>query len=90
VWPASPCWRRRSAPSSAPIRRHRHDPGQISGLLDESITGLTIREGGPPAIDLSKINFEALAQRFKASKHKNTDLEALKAAIRPSSRSWCA
>jgi type I restriction enzyme R subunit len=37
---------------------------------------------GPLAIDLSKINFEALAQRFKESKHKNTDLEALKAAIR--------
>lgn len=55
--------------------------GQITGLLDDSITGLSIREGGPPAIDLSKINFEALAQRFKESKHKNTDLEALKAAI---------
>ncbi len=54
---------------------------QLAGLLDESITGLTIREGGPPAIDLSKINFEALAQRFKESRHKNTDLEALKAAI---------
>lgn len=56
--------------------------GQITSLLDESITGLTIRQAGPPAIDLSKINFEALAQRFKESKHKNTDLEALKAAIR--------
>ena len=56
--------------------------GQITGLLDESIAGLTIREEGPPAIDLSRINFEALAQRFKASKHKNTELEALKAAIR--------
>ena len=54
---------------------------QIGGLLDASITGLTIREEGPPAIDLSKINFEALAKRFKESKHKNTDLEALKAAI---------
>jgi len=54
---------------------------QIGELLDDSITGLTIREGGPPAIDLSKINFEALAERFKESKHKNTDLEALKAAI---------
>ena len=31
---------------------------------------------------MSKINFEALAQRFKESRHKNTDLEALKAAIR--------
>lgn len=55
---------------------------QINGLLDASITGLSVREAGPPAIDLSKINFEALAQRFKESKHKNTDLEALKAAIR--------
>lgn len=54
---------------------------QISGLLDESITGHEIREAGPPAIDLSKINFEALAKRFKESQHKNTDLEALKAAI---------
>jgi type I restriction enzyme R subunit len=33
-------------------------------------------------MDLSKINFAALAQRFKESKHKNTDLEALKVAIR--------
>ncbi len=55
---------------------------EIDGLLDTSITGLRIGEAGPPAIDLSKINFEALAQRFKESTHKNTDLEALKAAIR--------
>ena len=54
---------------------------QISGLLDDSIIGQTIREDGPAAIDLSKINFEALAQRFKESQHKNTDLEALKSAI---------
>ena len=56
--------------------------GQINDLLDESITGHEIREQGPPALDLSKINFEALAQRFKESKHKNTDLEVLRAAIR--------
>lgn len=56
--------------------------GQISGLLDESITGLSIDDAGPPAIDLSKIDFEALAKRFQQSKHQNTDLEALKAAIR--------
>jgi len=55
---------------------------QITGLLDESIAGLTIREAGLPAIDLSQINFEALAERFKTSKHKNTEIEALKAAIR--------
>ncbi|OJU89599.1 MAG: deoxyribonuclease HsdR [Burkholderiales bacterium 66-5] len=54
---------------------------QIGELLDDSITGLQIRDDGPPAIDLSKINFEALAQRFKESAHKNTDLQALKAAI---------
>src|SRR5690606_14049465 len=56
--------------------------GQITGLLDESITGHDIRDADLPEMDLSKINFEALAARFKASKHKNTDLEALKAAIR--------
>jgi type I restriction enzyme R subunit len=56
--------------------------GQINDLLDESITGHAIREQGPAALDLSKINFEALAQRFKESKHQNTDLEVLKAAIR--------
>jgi len=56
--------------------------GQINGLLDESIIGHEIRPQGPPALDLSKINFEALAKRFKESKHKNTDLEVLKAAIR--------
>ncbi len=55
---------------------------EINGLLDESITGHAIREQGPPALDLSKINFEALVQRFKQSKHKNTDIEVLKAAIR--------
>ncbi|MCM8626694.1 type I restriction enzyme endonuclease domain-containing protein, partial [Accumulibacter sp.] len=54
---------------------------QIGELLDDSITGHAIREGGPPAIDLSKINFEALAERFRQSTHKNTELEALKAAI---------
>ena len=56
--------------------------GGINSLLDESISGHAIREQGPPALDLSKINFEALAQRFRKSTHKNTDLEVLKAAIR--------
>jgi type I restriction enzyme R subunit len=56
--------------------------GEINTLLDASITGMTISDQGPPALDLSKINFAALAQRFKQSKHKNTDLEVLKAAIR--------
>lgn len=59
-----------------------HVMAGISALLDQSITGITVREQGPPGLDLSKINFEALAKRFKQSKHKNTELEALKAAIR--------
>jgi len=55
---------------------------QINDVLDDSITGHTVREAGPPAIDLSNINFEALAQRFKNSQHKNTEIEALKSAIK--------
>ncbi|WP_268896865.1 hypothetical protein [Candidatus Chlorobium masyuteum] len=54
----------------------------INSLLDQSITGHAIRESGPPPLDLSKINFKALAARFKQSKHKNSDLEVLKVAIR--------
>ena len=53
-----------------------------TGCSTSPSPAMTIREQGPPALDLSKINFEALAQRFKESKHKNTDLEVLKAAIR--------
>ncbi|MEX2157138.1 MAG: type I restriction endonuclease subunit R [Gemmatimonadales bacterium] len=56
--------------------------GGISELLDQSITGMTVGEQGASPLDLSKINFEALANRFQQSKHKNTDLEVLKAAIR--------
>ncbi|HRC73804.1 MAG TPA: type I restriction endonuclease subunit R [Candidatus Competibacter sp.] len=56
--------------------------GDINALLDRSIAGLTIRESGPPALDLSKLDFAALARRFQQSKHQNTDLEVLKAAIR--------
>lgn len=55
---------------------------EIAKVLDESIGGHKIRESGPPPLDLSKINFELLAQRFKQSKQKNTDLEVLKATIR--------
>ena len=54
---------------------------QIGGLLDESITGHTIPDDKQPPFDLSKIDFEVLAQRFKESKHKNTELEALRSAI---------
>ncbi len=54
----------------------------INGLLDDSITGHNILQTGPSVLDLSKINFEALAARFKQLKHKNIDLEMLKVAIR--------
>ena len=56
--------------------------GEIAAVLDQSITGLTIRNDGPPPVDLSRIDFERLAERFRMSETKNTDLEALKAAIR--------
>jgi type I restriction enzyme R subunit len=32
--------------------------GQIGQVLDQSITGIAIRDQGPPSIDLSKIDFE--------------------------------
>jgi hypothetical protein len=47
--------------------------GQVKSLLDESITGVTITAEGPPPLDLSKIDFELLAKRYKMSKHKNTE-----------------
>ena len=56
--------------------------GDISKLLDTSITGVAMPSKAAPVMDLSKIDFEALRKRFKKSKHKNTDLEVLKAAIR--------
>jgi type I restriction enzyme, R subunit len=56
--------------------------GDIAKLLDSSITGVEMPGKPAPLMDLSKIDFEALRKRFKDSKHKNTDLEVLKAAIR--------
>jgi type I restriction enzyme R subunit len=56
--------------------------GDITKLLDTSITGVAMPSKPAPIMDLSKIDFEALRKRFKDSKHKNTDLEVLKAAIR--------
>jgi type I restriction enzyme R subunit len=49
--------------------------------LDQSITGIAIRDQGPPSIDLSKIDFQALADKFQQKKHKKTELEELKALI---------
>jgi type I restriction enzyme R subunit len=56
--------------------------GGVNKLLDASITGVGMPAKPAPVMDLSKIDFEALRRRFKESKHKNTDLEILKAAIR--------
>lgn len=55
---------------------------RIGSVLDRSIEGVSSVGEGPPAIDLSRIDFKALAARFQASGTKNLDLERLKAAIR--------
>jgi type I restriction enzyme, R subunit len=51
-------------------------------LLDASIIGVDMPAKPAPAMDLSKIDFDALRKRFKESKHRNIDLEILKAAVR--------
>lgn len=55
--------------------------GEISDLLDNSIKGVAITESKVPPLDLSKIDFQALATKFKQSKRKNIDLETLKAQL---------
>ena len=59
---------------------------KVNALLDESIAadGFHIRSDaeGRAIIDLAKIDFDALSERFKQSKKKNVDLEQLKAAVR--------
>ena len=56
--------------------------GEINEVLDASITGVYMSSKPATVLDLSKIDFDVLAKRFKQSKTKNTDLEVLKAAIR--------
>jgi type I restriction enzyme R subunit len=53
----------------------------IALLLDRSLSGVAVHESTRPPLDLSRINFQALADRFKQSPHKQLDIEALKAAI---------
>jgi type I restriction enzyme R subunit len=55
---------------------------RIGEVLDRSIEGVSMVSDGPPAIDLSKIDFQALAARFQTSQTKNLDVERIKAAIR--------
>jgi type I restriction enzyme R subunit len=73
--------------------RNRSDPPDISHvlqgiqeLLDKSIGAepFKIKSGSRTygAIDLSKIDFEALAKRFEKKKPTSSDLERLKAAVR--------
>lgn len=58
----------------------------LNKILDASVAadGFHIPQGksGHAVIDLTKIDFEALAKRFEKSKTKNIDLEQLKAVIR--------
>ena len=61
----------------------------INALLDDSIEAFRIRERADDAsgrkhgvIDISAIDFDALAKRFATTAHKNTELERLKAPVR--------
>lgn len=64
--------------------------GEINRLLDDAIAadGFHIADAADKSgkragvIDLSAIDFEALSKKFEKSKHKNVELEQLKAAIR--------
>ncbi len=56
--------------------------GQIERLLDDSIESVRVGEESGKVLDLSRIDFEALAKRFARSKAKNIELETLKAAVR--------
>jgi type I restriction enzyme R subunit len=77
---------------AASIRERTGDgPADISAVmadlnkvLDASVAadGFHITTGKAGQIDLTKIDFEALAKRFTQSQTRNIDLEQLKAAIR--------
>lgn len=54
---------------------------EIQKLLDASIQGVGMSGKPAPILDLSRIDFQALAKKFKKSKSRNTDLEMLKVAI---------
>ncbi len=56
--------------------------GDIAGLLDASVTGVSEPTMHGPVLDLSKVDFAALKKRFEKSLKRNTELEILKAAIR--------
>jgi len=55
---------------------------RIGEVLDRSIGGTEMVKGGPAPMDLSKIDFKALAAKFKKSTTKTLDIERMKAVIR--------
>ena len=88
-WNSSAEWHLWRAIAGAIRAKLNPDPADISEVmasinrtLDAAISGVAIPTKPGATLDLSKIDFEALAARFKKSKEKNTDLEVLKAAIR--------
>jgi type I restriction enzyme R subunit len=54
---------------------------QIDIVLDRSIGGASIVRDAASTIDLSRIDFQALAKKFAQANNKNLELERLKAAI---------
>ncbi len=54
---------------------------EINEVLDASIAVQKIKEQNQAPINLSDIDFKALAEKFKQSKRKNSDIETLKAQI---------
>ena len=56
--------------------------GGISSVLDAAVEGVAIHDKPTTKIDLSQIDFKALAERLNVSKHRNADLEVLKAVVR--------
>ena len=57
---------------------------EVNKLLDDSIEadGFKIKGGDHTTVlDLSRIDFEALSKRFSKSRHKNVEIEQLKAAV---------
>jgi len=74
-------WRVSCLRAIADAIRAKIDPGapdisgvmaQIDHLLDDSIESVRVEEAPGKLLDLSKIDFEALAKRFKASKAKTS------------------
>ncbi|WP_407636509.1 type I restriction enzyme endonuclease domain-containing protein [Deinococcus phoenicis] len=55
---------------------------RVEELLDESVVAqrYRVREGGPK-LDLSRIDFDQLAQAFRQSTHKRTEAEKLRALL---------